>query len=128
MLIKQGRALDAYIEAVGQCPSFDEGNRLAAILPAIDELSDDQAGALVAAFNDNHEVYHSFGCNGAKPLRFGNGLLHHLKRTNDRAYKEGRTGKNGANTSGLTHYLSNSQNNSATAWRSRRVRPRCLLT
>jgi hypothetical protein len=93
VLIKQEGALDAYVEAVGQCPSFDEGNRLAAILPAIDKLSDDQADALVAAYNENHEVFHSFGFNGSKPFRFGKGLLHHLGRTNDRSYREGRTGR-----------------------------------
>src|SRR6185369_4849425 len=70
VLVKHERMLNAYVEAVRRCGSFDAGNILAQILPAIDRLSDEHADALVTAFNENYELNHSFGFTGAKPGRF----------------------------------------------------------
>ena len=66
---------------------FEEGNRLAAVLPDIDQLTDEQADALISVFNQNVEVSGSFGFNGAKPRLYGDGLLAHLQRLNKREYK-----------------------------------------
>jgi hypothetical protein len=88
VLIKYDRMLNAYIKAVHNCSQFDEGNRLAAVLPDIDQLTDDQADALISAYNKNVEVSGSFGFNGSKPRLHGDGLLTHLQRLNDRKYKQ----------------------------------------
>lgn len=87
LLIKQDRMLNAYIRAVRSCSHFDDGNRLAAVLSDIDQLTDDQADALVSAYNENIEVNGSFGFNGSKPHLYGEGLFAHLKRLNGRKYK-----------------------------------------
>ncbi|ACB73824.1 toll/interleukin-1 receptor domain-containing protein [Opitutus terrae] len=93
VLVKSDRMLNAYIQAVGSCPNWDDGNRLAEIFPAIEHLSDGQADALIAAYNDNGEVNGSFGFNGTKPNYYGDGLLTHLKRANGRRYRELPSGK-----------------------------------
>jgi hypothetical protein len=86
LLIPNTRMVNAYIRAVHQCSSFDEGNLLAELLPEIEALDDNQADALVTAFNENPQVQGSFGFNGEKPSKFGLGLRHHLGRLNERIY------------------------------------------
>jgi hypothetical protein len=92
VLIKHDRMLNAYIKAVHNCSHFDEGNCLASVLPDIDQLTDDQADALVSAYDNNIEVSGSFGFNGSKPRLYGDGLLTHLQRLNGRKYKESPSG------------------------------------
>lgn len=52
-------AKNAFIMAVATAYSFARANTLAQFLPLIDELSFDQEGSLVQAFNSNHEVYNA---------------------------------------------------------------------
>lgn len=92
VLLQQERMLNAYIQAVRRCPSWVDGLKLAEILPAIDSLKDEQARELVAIYNECGEVNGSFGFNGSKPLRHGEGLLYHLRRTNRRKFEERRGG------------------------------------
>jgi TIR domain len=87
VLIKNDRMVNAYVNAVQNCSQFEEGNRLAAILPDIEELTDAQADTLISAYNENVEVNGSFGFNGSKPHQYGDGLLFYLKRLNKRKYK-----------------------------------------
>lgn len=87
LLINHERMLNAYIKAVQNCIQFDIGNKLATVLPHIDKLTDEQADALISAYNNNIEVGGSFGFNGAKPRLYGDGLLSHLKRLNGRKYR-----------------------------------------
>jgi hypothetical protein len=87
VLIRHERMVTAYIKAVQGCKHFSEGNDLAALLPDIDQLTNEQADALVSAFNENGEVSGSFGFNGTKPGQYGEGLFEHLKRLNGRKYK-----------------------------------------
>lgn len=87
VLIKHDRMLNAYIKAVGDCSNFEQGNRLAKVLPHIDQLTNDQADGLISVYNRNHEVGGSFGFNGAKPRLYGDGLMAHLQRLNGRKYK-----------------------------------------
>jgi hypothetical protein len=93
VLIKHDRMLNSYIMAVQHCEHWTHGNLLAAILPDNDQLTDDQADTLVSAYNQNMEVYGSFGFNGSKPRLHGNGLLPHLNRLNERKYKLSPAGK-----------------------------------
>jgi hypothetical protein len=88
VLIKHDRMLNAYIKAVQNCKHWTDGNLLAVILPDIDQLTDDQADALVSAYNENGEVSGSFGFDGSKPRLYGDGLFAHLKRLNGRNYKQ----------------------------------------
>jgi len=86
IFIKHGQMLNAYMTAVENCKSFDDGNRLAEILPYIDKLSNEQVNRLLSAFNDNIDVRGSFGFNGTKPVYFGKGLIFHLARVTGKKF------------------------------------------
>ncbi len=88
LLVKHERMLNFYIQAVQNCPSWDDGNLLAEVFPSIEELSIKQTDALVKAFNENREVWGSFGFNGTKPSLYGEGLVFHLNRLTRRTYKQ----------------------------------------
>ncbi len=80
LLIHQPRMINAYITAMLNCSSFDRGNTLARLLPNIQNLSAEQANAMVTAYEQNSEVRGSFGFNGNKPRKYGEGLAAHLTR------------------------------------------------
>jgi hypothetical protein len=79
-LIRHDKMLDAYIEALRGCQSFDDGNVLATVLSAITSPSHKQVDALVSAVNENFELRGSFGFNGNKPATYGPGLASHLTK------------------------------------------------
>lgn len=87
ILVKQEKMMDAYIQAVRQCPSWDGGNKLAEILPALERITPQHEADLIDAFNINDEVSGSFGFRGSKPHVWGNGLVHHLTRLTNKEYK-----------------------------------------
>lgn len=78
LLSHQSSMIDAYIEALARCGSFDEGNRLSSLLTAIPSLSERQGDRIVEVFNDNYELRNSFGFNG-RNLSYGGGLPALLK-------------------------------------------------
>jgi len=80
LLIHKDGMLDAYIHAVENCQSFDDGNSLANVLPCIRELSLQQVEKLVAAYKSNIELQGSFGFNGTRSSFYGTGLAGHLAR------------------------------------------------
>lgn len=86
LLIKHDQMFAAYISELNKCPSFDRGNTLAAILPALNDLDDEKVDALVNAYNTNAELRGSFGFNGSYPTRYGRGLLHYLGNWSKRAF------------------------------------------
>lgn len=89
LLLPHPKMIDAYLISVRECTSFDRGNTLAQVLPAIQTLSGSQANEVVAAYNSNMELRGSFGFNGAKPRYYGEGLRAHLLRTSGRRYEYG---------------------------------------
>jgi hypothetical protein len=91
IFIKHDRMLKAYVNAVQNCGSFDDGNTLAEILPLVDKLSEEQVNGLVSAYND--QVRGSFGFNGSKPRYHGDGLASHLSRLTGQTYKMLPSGK-----------------------------------
>src|SRR5436309_2275942 len=93
LLIKHPRMVDAYIEAVSECASFDAGNSLAELLPSIESLEKDQVKGLSEAFNQNVQLQGSYGFNGSKPSWYGGGLPKHLRRFTGRKYTIGDDGR-----------------------------------
>ncbi|MCX5888657.1 MAG: toll/interleukin-1 receptor domain-containing protein [Deltaproteobacteria bacterium] len=93
ILVKHDSMLNAYINAVPDCQSFDDGNTLAEILPFIEKLSDHQASLLISAFNNKRKVSESFGFNGKWPSSYGDGLPFHLSRLTGRTYEISDSGK-----------------------------------
>jgi hypothetical protein len=86
LLVQRPRMLNCYIEAVRGCRSWNHGNTLAEVLPAIDKLARRQIQALLGAFVENEEVRGSFGFNGSRPAAYGRGLGAHLTRITGRRY------------------------------------------
>lgn len=87
ILIKHDLMISAYIKAVQDCVSFEQGNTLAEILPSMDNISDQQANLLMSAFNDNTQARESFGLNGKYPGSYGGGLPFHLSRLTGQRYE-----------------------------------------
>jgi len=86
ILIKQPRMLDAYISALPQCRSFDEGIALSKVLPDIEKITVEQADRMAAAFNGDSQLRGSWGFNGARPSLYGDGLAKHLSRVTGQKY------------------------------------------
>lgn len=86
LLICNDKMIDPFIEAVKNCEDFNDGNKLADILPNITKLSNEQANALVSAYNENGQIQSSFGFNGMKPKYYGSGLVDHLNRLTGKKY------------------------------------------
>jgi hypothetical protein len=86
LLIREPGMVDAFVHATEICRSFDDGNRLAQLLPNISKLSGDHVDRLIRAFNGNYELRGSFGFNGTKPTPHGPGLVTHLNRITGRTY------------------------------------------
>jgi len=78
LLIKHERMFDAYVSVLKSCPSFEMGNTLSAILPGIQNPTQEQRDALVDAYNANFELRGSFGFNGTRPTAYGKGLIAYL--------------------------------------------------
>lgn len=87
ILIKNDQMLNAYIQALRDCPSWNFGNALAEVLPNIEKLSVSQIDALVAAYNETSELRGSFGFNGAKPREYGPGLVSYLNQFGNRQFE-----------------------------------------
>jgi hypothetical protein len=88
ILIKNDQALNAYISALRNCPSWNAGNTLAEVLPSIEKLSSSQIDALIAAYNETSELRGSFGFGGSKPRLYGLGLVSHLNRLGNRQFED----------------------------------------
>ena len=86
LIDKDPAMIEAYIERVIHCESWNDGNRLAEVLDAITSLTEKQEARLVGAFNDNYEVRNSYGFNGKWSRKYGEGLAKHLQRITGKEY------------------------------------------
>ena len=93
ILVKHDRMLNAYITAIENCSSYDNGNILSEILPCIDKLSNQQVNRLVTAYNENTDLRGSFGFNGKRSYYYGDGLASHLSRLTGQTYSLSRSEK-----------------------------------
>ena len=80
LLINRDRMFSTYLQALRNCRSFDDGNVLSRILPALEKLTEQQVDELVTVNNENREVRYSFGFRGNKSSQWGDGLIPHLHR------------------------------------------------
>jgi len=87
ILIKKEPMLNAYINAIQECPNYDSSNKLSELLPFIERLTENQVEKLIKAFNENGQVYDSYGFNGKNPRYYGDGLPYHLKRITNIDFK-----------------------------------------
>ncbi len=79
--------LNAYINAIQECPNYDSSNKLSELLPFIERLTESQVEKLIKAFNENGQVHDSYGFNGKNPRYYGDGLPYHLKRITNIDFK-----------------------------------------
>ena len=87
VLARNSIFVDTFVESVIECPDFATANRLVEILPAIEELTPEQASGLVNGFNNNPQVRDSFGFTGTCPTVFGLGLVSHLNELTGRQFR-----------------------------------------
>lgn len=93
ILIKKEPMLNVYINAIQKCSNYVSSNELSKLLPFIEKLTESQVEKLINAFNENSQVYDSYGFNGKKPGNYGYGLPHHLKRITNNDFKLSAQGK-----------------------------------
>jgi hypothetical protein len=86
VLIKHPAALDAFVDAVGRCSGFDNGNLLSKVLPKITSLTPKQVESLVSSFNGNFQLQGSWGFDGSYKHVWGPGLAAHLTRITGEKY------------------------------------------
>ena len=90
LLLRHDKAMFEYfVQAMRDCITFDGGNELAEMLPALHSLEGDQLQELVDAYNDNSQIYESYGFNGSKPSMYGDGLMGVLERLAPGGYEIG---------------------------------------
>ncbi len=87
ILIKKEPMLNAYINAIQECPNYDSSNKLSELLPFIERLTDNQVDKLIQAFSENGQVHDSYGFNGKFVEHYGEGLPFHLKRITNIDFK-----------------------------------------
>lgn len=85
--------LSAYIATMRDVESFDEGNRLAELLPHIQAATPEQLEAMKEAYNGNHQLQGSYGFNGEKQFTFGPGLEYHIKRLSEAPAEDAEQGE-----------------------------------
>lgn len=86
LLVRHAPMLEAYIEALPSCTSFDDANARSQVLPCIRSLTESQAGKLASAFNANDQLRGSYGFGGGWESKHGPGLAHHLSRATGKEY------------------------------------------
>ena len=79
LLFNHSKMVDAYVEAMKNCSSFDNANKLAEVPTEIKDCSETQVQSMLEAYNENTEISHAFGFNGTKQFHYGPGLAYHLK-------------------------------------------------
>ncbi len=79
ILISNDRMVTAYIKALPNCPSYDDGNTLAKLLPKIEKLSISQIDQIIECYNSNNDIRGSYGFDGRRPVSYGPGLVHFLE-------------------------------------------------
>lgn len=87
ILMKQTLMLDSYINAVKNCQSFEDGDALARLLPAIDRINQKQIVDLIKAFNEYGNIRRTFNIQGAKPRFFEENVATQLDRLKENAKK-----------------------------------------
>jgi hypothetical protein len=80
LLVSYPKMLEYYIQALEKCSNWDNANRLARLLDAIDHVDAKTADRIAAAYNSNSELRGGFGFNGSRLGVYGPGLLAHLNR------------------------------------------------
>jgi hypothetical protein len=93
LLIKHPRMLSAFIEALPKCRNFEEGLKLAQVLPKIESLALQQADQMMKAHNTNPELSGCWGFSGAKGQQYGRGLAYHLSRLIGMKYSRTENGQ-----------------------------------
>ena len=79
--------VDAYIDSLTQCPNYATANKLAGCLENIQDVTPNQVSNLMSAFNNNQQIYKSWGFNGLYPVEHGQGLAEHLSNITGKAFE-----------------------------------------
>ena len=92
LLTKYEKMINAYINVIKECNTYENANTLSKMLPNLDSISPDQTREIISAFNNNDQIHNSFGFNGRKKS-FGEGLAFHLNRLTGKNFFYTSTGE-----------------------------------
>lgn len=87
VLVQSDRGLAAYIAALRHCPSWNDANTLADVLPAILKLTERQVDDLISTYNETSELRGGWGFNGSRPGSYGPGLVYYLNSRGHRKFQ-----------------------------------------
>jgi len=87
ILMSEEKMVDAYINQLVLCPSYDISNKLSRCLPNIKSLTTEQVQNLITVYHENGQISDSHGFDGAKPTEFGKGLVYHLSSITGNSYR-----------------------------------------
>lgn len=91
LLAHQDRMVAGFLQALRDCKSFNQANRLADLLKHLSKMSQENADEMLQIYNSNDEVRGGFGFNGTKPTIYGAGLANHLNRLTGSTYVYGES-------------------------------------
>ena len=79
-MMQYSKVKDAFITAISNCNSFEQGNYLSKLFPHIDSLSTSQLDRLIDAWQSNSQARGSFGFVGTpkNPDQYGLGIIHYI--------------------------------------------------
>ena len=86
-LMSDPKMVDSFIQAVAECDSLVNANRLAKVLQGIEELTERQTSRLLTAFEENEQISKSYGFNGMHPSKYGDGLAVLLSGLTDKPFR-----------------------------------------
>ncbi len=86
ILMLEEKMIDAYIEKLRLCPSYEDANRLSQCLPYVGLITKEQIQKIIDIYAENGQVRGSRGFNGHKPDEHGKGILYHLSRATGEKY------------------------------------------
>jgi hypothetical protein len=93
ILIQYDQMFNAYLAALRQCSSWEDGNTKAQVLPLINKLTELQIDEFVSTYNQTVELHGSFGFNGSWLSKYGPVLVYYLNRLSARKFKFASSGK-----------------------------------
>ena len=86
ILLQNKKMVDAYIELMKECKSFDQANKLAEFLPSISSITKKQANKILKIYSSNDQISGSYGFTGYDEKGF-DGIVHHLNRASPKTFK-----------------------------------------
>ena len=87
IFIKHDTMFNAYIMALRNCQTWEDGNTLGKVLPWINVATLQQVNDLVSAFNETSKLRGSFAFNGSRSYSYESGLVCYLNKLGSQQFR-----------------------------------------